>query len=199
MINGRPYALKVVRLPPRQIFTPKTGFGAHAQFKYHDNADDLGGLDDDEPGFDFRDILNAHMDPFYHECRAFGRIIAAGLNGKIAARWYGYTTVPAKMEEELEPRFGVIGWGRPQKEYAKPSNERQRFRAIRMDLVLDHDVPCTEKLLKKIPRDLKRMQRLGMHPMVIRARNYASGFIGRYEDGDGRSHIPCLVSNHSGK
>ena len=47
------------------------------------------------------DILQAHMDPFYNECRAYGRLEEANLNGKVAVRCQGYMTFPAEYEEEL--------------------------------------------------------------------------------------------------
>ena len=47
------------------------------------------------------DILQAHMDPFYSECRAYGRLEEANLNGKVAVRCQGYMTFPAEDEEEL--------------------------------------------------------------------------------------------------
>lgn len=53
------------------------------------------------------DLLYAHMYPFHNECRAVGRIIQAGLNGKVAVRCHGYLTVPATMEEGLEQRFHI--------------------------------------------------------------------------------------------
>lgn len=39
--------------------------------------------------------------PFYKECRAFGRKIAAGLNGQVAVAYHGNTAIPAEREEEL--------------------------------------------------------------------------------------------------
>jgi len=47
------------------------------------------------------------MYPFHNECRAVGRIIQAGLNGKVAVRCHGYLTVSAAMEEGLEQHFHI--------------------------------------------------------------------------------------------
>lgn len=47
------------------------------------------------------DLLQAYMDPFYNECRAYGRLEEANLNGKVAVRCHGYMTFPAEYEEEL--------------------------------------------------------------------------------------------------
>lgn len=117
------------------------------------------------------------MDPFYNECRAFGRIIEAGLNGKIAVRCYGYITIPAAREEELEQRFHVSAWDRPGKEDAKPVAQRRPLRAIVKGLLSDDDAPLTAKAVTKILRDLKRMRRLGVYPMDVQARNYKGGLL----------------------
>lgn len=116
------------------------------------------------------------MDPFYNECRAFGRVMEANLNGKIAVHCYGYIIVPADKEEELERDFGVNDWNRPEVEYAKPSSQRQSFRAIVKELI-HHDPPFTAKLLKKTLRDLKKIRRLGVYPMDVQARNYKDGLL----------------------
>ena len=47
------------------------------------------------------DLLQAHMDPFYIECQAYGRLEEANLDGKVAVRCHGYMTFPAEDEEEL--------------------------------------------------------------------------------------------------
>lgn len=122
------------------------------------------------------DVLRGHMDPFYNECRAYGRLVDAGLNGKVAVRCHGYLTIPAEREEELRKNFNVEGWNRPGSEYLKPASRRQPFRAIVKDLISE-DVPLTTKSVKKILRDLKRMRKLGVYPMDVRARNYKGGLL----------------------
>lgn len=113
------------------------------------------------------------MDPFYNECRAFGRIIESNQNGKIAVRCYGYLAIPAEREHELKQRFNVETWNRPDEEHA---SKRQPFRAIVKDLVLD-TVPFTAKQVKKILGDLKRLRRLGIYPRDVQARNYVGGLL----------------------
>ena len=146
------------------------------QFKYYDDKEDVAGLDDSEMEEAPIDLIHAHMDPFYNECRAFGRIIEANLNGKIAVHCFGYITIPAEKEEELRQRFNVGAWGWPVEDSAKEGNQREPFRAIVKELIR-HDTPFTEKLFKKILRDLKRMRRLGVYPMDVEARNYKGGLL----------------------
>lgn len=122
------------------------------------------------------DILRGHRDPFYNECRAYGRLIDADLNGKVAVRCYGYLTIPAEREEELREKFNIEAWNRPDREYLKPASKRQPFRAIVRDLISE-GVPFTSQSVKKILRDLKRMRKLGVYPRDVQARNCKGGLL----------------------
>ncbi|KAL8745420.1 MAG: hypothetical protein Q9190_002446 [Brigantiaea leucoxantha] len=150
-IASKPYALKV--------------------FKFYDDAEDdfcLGPWDRDKVSLD---LLHAHMDPFYNECRAYGRLIEKGLNGDVAVRCHGYITLPPERETELVQRFGVSELDRPWH-----VGERQVLRAIVKDLVRE-DVPLTHKVVKKMFSDLKRMRAEGVYNMDVRARNYKGGML----------------------
>ena len=116
------------------------------------------------------------MDPFNNECRAFGKIIESNLNGKIAVRCYGYLAVSAEREEELEENFKIKAWDRPNEERPKSASQRQPFRAIVKDLILEN-VSFTSKQVVKILRDLKKLRRLGVYPMDVQARNYVGGLL----------------------
>ena len=48
------------------------------KFKFYDDTEDRAGLYGREHDLVSVDLLRAHMDPFYNECRAFGRIIEGG-------------------------------------------------------------------------------------------------------------------------
>ncbi len=122
------------------------------------------------------DLLHAQMDPFYCECRAYGRLIEANLNGKVAVRCHGHLNVPAEVEEELRRDFDVDNWQRPGDEYYTPVSERKPFRAIVKDLVTE-DVTYTPKIVKKMLKDLKRIRKLGIYTMDVRARNYKGGLL----------------------
>ena len=122
------------------------------------------------------ELLQAYMDPFYNECRAYGRLEEANLNGKVAVRCHGYMTFPAEYEEELERRLDVSDWGRPGDEYDKDVSERQPLRAIVKDLVRK-DVPLTGRVADKILRDMKTMRNCGIYVGEVEPRNYMAGLL----------------------
>lgn len=114
------------------------------------------------------------MDPFYNECRAYGRLVEKELNGTIAVRCYDYLTLPATIEDELHKKFDVVNWDRPDEEYESPISERQPLRAIVKELVKE-DSTFTAKDLNKMLRHLKHLRRFGIYPGDVRARNYRAG------------------------
>ena len=117
-------------------------------------------------------MLQGHVDPFYRECRAYGRLIEKNLNGKVAVRCFGYMTFPAETEAHLEKQFQVRDWDRPDND----CDRKQPLRAIVKELVLK-DVPLTAKIADKILTDTKRMRRCGVYPGDIRPRNYKGGLL----------------------
>jgi len=122
------------------------------------------------------DILIAHDDPFYNECRAYGRLEQANLNGKVAARCHGYIAIPAEREDHLDTKFDVGVWNRPEDEYAKPAKERQPFRAILKELLRD-DRRITHRVAKKMLSDLQSIRALGVFPLDITEENYKAGLL----------------------
>ena len=122
------------------------------------------------------DLLQAHSDPFYNECRAYGRLQEANLNGKVAVRCYGYITFPAEIERQLQRDFQVYGWDRSAQDYLKPVSSRQPIRAIVKELVLQ-DEPLTGKVADKMLRDLKKMRSKGIYPLDVYERNYKAGLL----------------------
>jgi len=119
-------------------------------------------------------LIRGHMDPFFNECRAYGRLIEKNINGIAAVRCYGYLMIPANKEDELRERFGVTSWNRPNKEYLEPISRRQPFRAIVKDLIIE-DIPFTARIAKKMLLDLRRMRSFEVYNMDIQARNYKGG------------------------
>ena len=117
------------------------------------------------------------MDPFFNECRAFGRIIEAGLNGKIAVECHGYLAISPKLEGELQKKFNVSKWRRPEHEYKEPFSKRQPFRAIVKALLPTGNPPIHSKNVRKALRDLKKMNKLGVYSLDIQVRNYVCGVL----------------------
>ncbi len=122
------------------------------------------------------DLLQAHMDPFYCECRAYGRLEEEKLNGKVAVRCFGYLIFPAEIECQLERDFQIDGFNRPSDEYLKPVSLRRPIQAIVKKLVRQDD-PLTAKAADKMLRDLKKMRSIGVYPRDILARNYKAGLL----------------------
>ena len=117
-----------------------------------------------------------HIDPFYAECRAYGRLIRRNVNGKIAAACHGYCEIPAEREKELAERFDVEDWNRPPEHEKLPIRKRPPLRAIVKQLLPDGD-PLSQKLADKMLRDLKAIRRVSVYPRDIQERNYKSGLL----------------------
>ena len=144
------------------------------EFKFYDDGEDVAALLNYQKEYLSLDTLHAHSDPFYNECRAYGRLKEKGLDGEVSIRCHGYTTVPATMEPILEDRFNVSDWDRD--DYDKPIKERAAFRAIVKDLVRE-DPPLNHRLLKKMLKDLAKIREQGVYPLDIMRRNYKGGLL----------------------
>lgn len=81
-----------------------------------------------------------------------------------------YTTIPKKKEEELYQNFGVGDRDRL-------IGDRLRLRAIVKELILG-EKPLTHKVAEKTLRDLRKMRKMGIYPMGVRARKYRAGLLG---------------------
>ena len=149
---------------------------SHRQFKFYDDEEDRENLAPQDKKHVTIDLLHAHMDPFYKECRAYGRLIDAEVNGEIAVRCHGYLTIPAIVEDELRKKFQVDMWNRSDDEYDKPVSKREPLRAIVKDLI-SNDVEFVEKDVYRMLKHLKHLQRLGVYPMDVRSRNYRAGLL----------------------
>ncbi|KAL9098861.1 MAG: hypothetical protein Q9163_005554 [Psora crenata] len=122
------------------------------------------------------DTVRTHNDPFYNECRAHGRLIEKGVEGKIAVRCYGYITIPAEKEIDLWRKFSIRDWDRTEEESRQPIAQRRPLRAIVKEL-LSNNAPYTPKVVHKMLRDLRKMRRLGVYAMDIAPRNYIAGLL----------------------
>lgn len=124
------------------------------------------------------DVLHAHSGPFYNECRAYGRLIENNLNGCVAVRSHGYTTIPAEEVYQLGEEFQVDDWKQDAEEnqYHQLPAQKQLYRAIVKDLIRD-DVPLTHMRVKKMRHDLVQMRDHGVYPMDIKLSNYKGGLL----------------------
>ena len=146
------------------------------KFKFYDDEEDRAGLIGSENEYVSDGLLRNHSDPFYAECRAYGRLIEHKRNGRYAVRCHGFMKIAAQREEELAREFKVESWDRPDEEYDKDASSRQPFRAVVKDLVSTR-VPFTERFVKKALSDLKNIRKLGIYPIDITARNYVGGLL----------------------
>lgn len=119
-------------------------------------------------------MIIAHFDPFYAECRAYGRIGDRKRNGKVAVRCHGFTAVSALQEAVLHETFGVSEWDRPSEQYSLPVAERQSFRAIVKDLIEDQ-TPFTPIMIDRMLRDLKSLRRMALFVRDVKESNYKGG------------------------
>lgn len=122
------------------------------------------------------DHLDYYFDPFYNECRAYGKLVEAELNGEVAVRCHGYLMLSYKQEDDLDRRFGITDWNRPIEQYDMSPSKRPPLRATVKDLILE-DPEWSPRVANKMLRDLKRMRKLGVYAMDIKPDNYKGGLL----------------------
>ena len=111
------------------------------------------------------ETIRFQTDPFYNECRAYGRLIECNVNGKVAVRCHGHMAIPATREEELDRRFEVYKWDRPENDSKLSVSKRQPFRAIVKDLIEDDSL--NERKLIRMRKDLLKMHKMGVYPQDV--------------------------------
>ncbi|KAL8796092.1 MAG: hypothetical protein Q9182_007426 [Xanthomendoza sp. 2 TL-2023] len=151
LIGGKPYALKA--------------------FKYYDDEEDLFGLDDYELDKASRIHFDYYLDPFFNECRAYGKLIENNLNGEVAVHCHGYLMLTADYEDKLDDLFGELDWDRPDEEYEKPVSKRSPLRTIVKDLIVEDNI-WKPYVVRKMLRDLKKIRELEIYVMDIKPENY---------------------------
>ena len=188
VIKSKHYALKLVR----DTFTPNIcytkadrGFPAR-QFRFFDTPTDADGLA--EIGVSNETFIG-HCDPFYAECRAYGCIENAKLNGHVAIRCYGFMAISAKQESKLaEPPFyiDISEWNRPEQEYDWPTSARQPFRAIVKELVKSKNRLIGVAQMRE---DLFTLHGIGVFVEDIQENNFINGKLIDFSRSRTRPHI----------
>lgn len=113
------------------------------------------------------DIIHQN-DPFYCECRAYGRLEEVGRED-LAVRCHGYLFLD-QLEEEGLARRGFNDWDRV------PATEGLPLRGIVKELIADDaDGPFTYQMLPRMRRDIQELNRLGIVVWDVRADNYRAG------------------------
>ncbi|KAL8963810.1 MAG: hypothetical protein Q9183_004937 [Haloplaca sp. 2 TL-2023] len=172
-----------VRDQKSHVFEVTIGSDVYALkvFRFFDDDDaahdsDLYGSDQEAVPCDTLSHLDHYYAPFYNECRAFGKLIDADQNGKIAVHCHGYMSLPACWEGRLNKQFGKLDWDRLDEDSARPVSKRQDLMAIVKEMLHDN-VPWTPKVARKCLKDLRRLRSLGVYPMDIKADNYVGGLL----------------------
>ncbi|KAI0428308.1 kinetochore Sim4 complex subunit FTA2-domain-containing protein [Xylaria sp. FL1042] len=116
----------------------------------------------------FNDIIvRERLDPFFAECRAFGRLVKDGKDDGLAVRCYG-CVLSEEAEHRIEEGFGIRDWNRPTEDNKEP------LRAIVKDYIryVSFDKPKTHATMR---RNLEQLNRMGIYNMDIRRENYIGG------------------------
>ncbi|KAI0975665.1 kinetochore Sim4 complex subunit FTA2-domain-containing protein [Xylaria arbuscula] len=140
------------------------------------------------------ETLTFHTDPFFAECRAYGRInqyyeglgnTAGRTLGRsrpgsrnvntrlLAVPCYGYITLSPDYELLFRDKFDIFDWNRPDLEDSN-HDTRKPFRALVKKLI-----PSQVSILnpRRMLGDLKKLRKLGIFTRDIYARNYKDGLL----------------------
>lgn len=108
-------------------------------------------------------------DPFFSECRAYGRLKDAQ-SEHLAARCYGYVLLTAAQEAELDDRGCATSWDRRDATRGRP------IRGIVKEYIPDGGgPPFTFDMLPRMKRDVRDLNALGIINWDIREDNYRCG------------------------
>lgn len=112
-----------------------------------------------------------HDDPFCAECRAYGAIIDAGLNGRITPTCYGYLLLSKEQEDQIMEAFHFPDFKRELEGFASAGP----LRAILKELVPPGTPNFTQRQVRRMVTDLRRLAKIGVYPHDIEKRNYLGG------------------------
>jgi hypothetical protein len=119
-----------------------------------------------------------YTDPFYAECRAYGRIKEAQEKGilkrQIVVPCHGYIFLKERDEQMLEERGVDLGRDALDDEFRQVAGEDDRARAIVKDFAPE-DTGVHAKNLRKILRGIRSLNKLGIYNRDIRAENFKNG------------------------
>ncbi|KAI1355101.1 kinetochore Sim4 complex subunit FTA2-domain-containing protein [Xylaria sp. FL0043] len=124
-----------------------------------------------------------YTDPFYAECRAYGRIQEAmdkgEIRGKIATKCHGYTFLNADTQRWLEDQGIDLGTERLNDELLPIVGGAGRPRAIVKDFeiagpALSYQTP---QQIRKSFRNVWLLNKLGINNRDVRAENFRNGWL----------------------
>ncbi|KAJ8132734.1 hypothetical protein O1611_g891 [Lasiodiplodia mahajangana] len=140
------------------------------------------------------ETLAFHSDPFFAECRAYGRInqyyeTIENTNRRrprrsrlklrnasikpIAVPCYGYITLDAEYDTLLRKDFGIIDWDRSEQEDFGQIPKRPLRALVKQLVSSEVSVANPRRMLG----DLRQLRKLGIFQRDIYARNYKDGLL----------------------
>ncbi|KAI0799209.1 kinetochore Sim4 complex subunit FTA2-domain-containing protein [Xylaria sp. FL0064] len=126
------------------------------------------------------DVLAFHSDPFYVECRAYGRLQHArekqGLKRCDFAESYGFLALNEEDAAYLETDLGIDLWDIPSTDEYRRAAEGSPVRAIVKELIASDPV-VNENLLRKILKGIRWINKHNVLVANIRLENYKGGVL----------------------
>ncbi|KAG7408256.1 hypothetical protein Forpe1208_v012343 [Fusarium oxysporum f. sp. rapae] len=124
------------------------------------------------------DTAAYYTDPFYAECRAYGRIKEATkekiLKPEVAVLCHGFFFLKPQDQKALEDRGIDLGLGSVDLDYQKSTIGGLRARAIVKDLASSNS-GITSTSIRKILSNVVSMNKAGIYNMDIRNDNFRDG------------------------
>ncbi|CAJ2514346.1 Uu.00g024650.m01.CDS01 [Anthostomella pinea] len=172
-VNSRIYALKVFK-----FFKPTT-------YRWHLGPEDGRKVSDD--------TLEFHTDPFYAECRAYGRLQEArrkqGLKRRDFADCHGFLALSKKDTAYIEEELGIELWDVPPSDEYRQRAQGSPIRAIVKEFITS-DPAIDSRALAKMIKGLGWINKNGVLVWDIHARNYRGGILVDFGSSWTRPH--CL-------
>ncbi|KAI1461492.1 kinetochore Sim4 complex subunit FTA2-domain-containing protein [Annulohypoxylon moriforme] len=120
-----------------------------------------------------------HVDPFFAECRAYGRIKkeekGRGLKSRVAAECYGFLFLQKKHELELI-EMGIDLWDLPEEDEYRRQAEGSPIRAIVKEYI-EEETDFNPQNCKEMLKKLRRLNRWRIFHRDVRAGNYKNGLL----------------------
>ncbi|KAK9778491.1 putative Kinetochore Sim4 complex subunit FTA2-domain-containing protein [Seiridium cardinale] len=168
-IKGQSYALKVVSRT--EILPPPHSASRIISYKFN-----FFSLEELRPWVPLGEHLlknkdktiQHQLDPFFAECRAFGRLVEKGRDDELAVRCYGYVLLPETIERQIQEQFGIADWNRGREDEGQP------LRAI-IKYYIRYKTPFNRKPFAVMRKNIENLNGLGIYNMDIRKENYLGG------------------------
>ncbi|KAI0899585.1 kinetochore Sim4 complex subunit FTA2-domain-containing protein [Annulohypoxylon nitens] len=138
-----------------------------------------------------------HVDPFYAECRAYGRIKKEeerrGLKSRVGANCFGFLYLRKKDELKLI-EMGVDLWDLPEEDEYRQQAEGSPIRAIVKEYIED-ETEFNQKNCEEMLKKLRRLNRWRIFHGDIRQGNYKNGLL--VDFGSAWTEPHCIMKNVS--